>query len=73
MPRRLPTPASTLLACLLAPGIAAAADRPYAGLTGAVLLDNDRVHVERFVLPPGQATGRHVAAARAARSGAVPP
>src|SRR6516225_12363089 len=38
-----------------------AADRPrrYAALQGEVLLDNPRVLVERFELPPGQATGRH--------------
>jgi quercetin dioxygenase-like cupin family protein len=40
---------------------AAAADRPpnYAGLQGELLLDNPRVKVEKFVLPPGQSTGRH--------------
>ena len=39
----------------------APADRPpiYAGLQGELLLDNPRVIVEKFVLPPGQSTGRH--------------
>jgi quercetin dioxygenase-like cupin family protein len=38
-----------------------AAQRPpmYARLHGAVLLENSRVLVEKFVLAPGQATGRH--------------
>jgi predicted metal-dependent enzyme (double-stranded beta helix superfamily) len=35
----------------------------YAGLQGAVLLENSRVLVERFVLQPGQSTGRHTHAA----------
>jgi quercetin dioxygenase-like cupin family protein len=32
----------------------------YAALRSQVLLENERVLVEKFVLPPGQATGRHV-------------
>ena len=38
-----------------------AADRPpiYAALHGELLLDNSHVRVERFVLQPGQSTGRH--------------
>jgi predicted metal-dependent enzyme (double-stranded beta helix superfamily) len=41
--------------------LADAADRLpiYAALHGELLLDNSRVLVERFVLPPGQSTGRH--------------
>lgn len=31
----------------------------YAGLHGEVVLDNPRILVERFVLSPGQSTGRH--------------
>lgn len=39
----------------------AAADRTpiYAGLHGELLLENPRVIVEKFVLAPGQSTGRH--------------
>lgn len=39
----------------------AAADRPplYAGLQAELLLENSRVIVEKFVLAPGQSTGRH--------------
>jgi len=40
--------------------LAAAQPAPiYAALRGEVLLDNSRVLVERFVLEPGQTTGRH--------------
>jgi quercetin dioxygenase-like cupin family protein len=43
---------------------AAAADTPtYADVSGEVVLDNPRVHVERFVVAPGQPTGRHSHAA----------
>jgi quercetin dioxygenase-like cupin family protein len=35
-------------------------DSTYAGLRGDVLLDNQRVCVQKFVVQPGQATGRHV-------------
>lgn len=33
------------------------AEAIYSGLTGKVLLDNPRVRVEKFVLPPGASTG----------------
>lgn len=33
--------------------------QPYANLAGEVLLDNERVVVQKFILPPGQSTGRH--------------
>ncbi len=35
-------------------------DPTYAGLQGEVLLDNDRVLVQKFIVQPGQATGRHM-------------
>ena len=35
-------------------------DPSYAGLTGVVLLDNARVLVQKFIVPPGQSTGRHM-------------
>jgi quercetin dioxygenase-like cupin family protein len=35
-------------------------DASYAGLKGEVLLDNARVLVQKFVIPPGQATGRRM-------------
>jgi quercetin dioxygenase-like cupin family protein len=39
---------------------AAAADVPtFADLRGEVVLDKSRVHVEKFVLQPGESTGRH--------------
>ena len=42
------------------PAVAAAErDAVYADLRSELLLENDRVLVERFVLAPGQATGRH--------------
>jgi predicted metal-dependent enzyme (double-stranded beta helix superfamily) len=34
-------------------------DPTYAGLQGEVLLDNTRVLVQRFIVQPGRATGRH--------------
>jgi len=49
--------------------LAAASGRPvdaaegsaiYAGLQGELLLENSRVLVEKFVLRPGQSTGRHM-------------
>ncbi len=52
--------AATCVACAAAPARAnppPAPDRLYAGLAGTVLLDNPWVHVERFVLAPGQSTG----------------
>jgi hypothetical protein len=39
--------------------IAAAAAPTYANLQGTIVLDNERVRVERFVIAPGQWTGRH--------------
>jgi quercetin dioxygenase-like cupin family protein len=52
---------STLWALLLAlfAGAAGAADDIYAGLAGELMLENPRVRVVRFVLPPGSSTGRH--------------
>jgi beta-alanine degradation protein BauB len=38
---------------------AALGDPTYAGLHGEVLLDNPRVLVEKFIVQPGQSTGRH--------------
>ncbi|MGA2398076.1 MAG: hypothetical protein ABSG30_08455 [Steroidobacteraceae bacterium] len=35
-------------------------DPSYAGLHGEVLLDNARVFVQKFIIPPGQSTGRHM-------------
>jgi hypothetical protein len=32
----------------------------YANLTGTMVLENDRVLVERFIIEPGRATGNHV-------------
>jgi quercetin dioxygenase-like cupin family protein len=51
-----------LLALLLVCVTTAAAPPPapvFAGLHSAVLLENERVRVERFELAPGQSTGRH--------------
>jgi len=50
---------------LLVPGaampaaLAASADGTYANLSGTIVLDNERVRVERFVIAPGEWTGRH--------------
>lgn len=52
--------AAALAAATTAP-LPAVAERTYAGLEGAVLLDNEHVHVERFVLAPHAASGAHVA------------
>jgi predicted metal-dependent enzyme (double-stranded beta helix superfamily) len=35
-------------------------DPSYAGLRGEVLLDNARVFVQKFIIEPGQSTGRHM-------------
>jgi quercetin dioxygenase-like cupin family protein len=51
-----------------APTAAAASDAPsatthgptFTNLHGEVVLDNARVHVEKFLLPPGQSTGLHL-------------
>jgi len=49
-----------LLFIVSGPLIHAAERSPvYAGLHGEVVLDNPRILVERFVLQPGQSTGRH--------------
>jgi len=34
-------------------------DSVFSNMKGELLLDNDRVHVQRFVVKPGQATGAH--------------
>ncbi|MBS0373831.1 MAG: hypothetical protein JSR73_04590 [Proteobacteria bacterium] len=63
MPRPSVTSTAALAALVaaLASPFAAAAERTYAALEGAVLLDNERVHVERFVLAPHAASGAHLA------------
>lgn len=53
-----------LLAWAVCPVCGIAAESPkndpsFAGLQGEVLLDNGRVLVQKFVIQPGQATGRH--------------
>ena len=40
--------------------IAPAAEPTHANLHGTIVLDNERVSVERFVIAPGQSTGRHI-------------
>lgn len=35
-------------------------DSSFAGLQGEVLLDNARVFVQKFIIQPGQSTGRHM-------------
>src|SRR5580698_7030000 len=35
-------------------------DSSFAGLQGEVLLDNSRVFVQKFIIQPGQSTGRHM-------------
>jgi quercetin dioxygenase-like cupin family protein len=54
-----------LLACAALPVHVNAAestesDPSFAGLQGEVLLDNARVFVQRFIIQPGQSTGRHM-------------
>jgi quercetin dioxygenase-like cupin family protein len=54
--------ALVMLACLAARVIAApeAARAPtFANLQGEVVLENNRVRVEKFILQPGQSTGEH--------------
>jgi len=48
-----------LLPGLTLPLTAAESGETFASLHGEALLDNTRVRVERFVLAPGQSTGRH--------------
>lgn len=53
---------SLLLSGLPISGIAAEPAQhssTYANLSGEVVLDNPRVNVQKFVLPPGQSTGLH--------------
>src|SRR5215469_7498010 len=51
------------LALLLAMNTTRAANEEvpsmYSGLKGEVLLENDKVRVEKYLLAPGQSTGRH--------------
>jgi quercetin dioxygenase-like cupin family protein len=62
------TVACLLAVQLIAPAAIAATDVPtgtaanpsFGGLHGEVELDNARVHVEKFVVAPGQSTGRHL-------------
>jgi quercetin dioxygenase-like cupin family protein len=57
-----------MAAHLTAPPAAAAGDTPsaaipaptFTNLRGEVVLENARVRVEKYVLPPGQSTGRHL-------------
>lgn len=56
--RRLRFALSPLLLALAA-GAAGAGEDIYAGLAGELVLENPRVRVVRFVLPPGSSTGRH--------------
>jgi len=55
--------AISALALLLVMNTASAANEEvpsvYAGLQGQVLLENDKVRVEKYELAPGQSTGRH--------------
>lgn len=67
---RSPSVVTELLSLLLLgwaalPGCCIAAafpksDPSYAGLQGEVLLDNNRVLVQKFIVQPGQSTGRHM-------------
>ena len=47
------------LGAALPVSVCAAAERTYANLAGTVVLDNARVTVEKFVIAPGQWSGRH--------------
>jgi quercetin dioxygenase-like cupin family protein len=54
-----------LLVCAALPVCGVAAESPksdpsFAGLQGEPLLDNARVFVQRFIVQPGQSTGRHL-------------
>lgn len=51
--------AAMALAAAALCAIAAATEATYADLPGTSVLDNERVSVERFVIAPGQWTGRH--------------
>ena len=52
--------ALVLLTVSMVPADAAQRSPNYAELQGLVVLDNPHVLVERFVLQPGQSTGRHI-------------
>jgi len=56
---RTRTLALLLLIMIGPPALAGERSPIYAGLHGEVLLKNSRVLVERFVLQPGESTGRH--------------
>src|SRR5580704_7096037 len=53
----LSVPAAVLMLCMSA-GAAASYGPQYANLQGEVLLDNPRVFVQKFIVQPGQSTGR---------------
>ena len=56
--------ASSLNAQALAPGRPQSSpEQIYSLVPGTIALDNDRVLVRRFVIPPGQSTGHHIHAA----------
>ena len=55
--RGLSVSAAALMLCMSA-GAAASYGPHYANLQGEVLLDNPRVFVQKFVVKPGQSTGR---------------
>jgi membrane fusion protein (multidrug efflux system) len=57
---QLRLPALVLLSVSMVPAAAAQRSPNYAELQGLVVLDNPHVLVERFVLQPGQSTGRHI-------------
>ena len=48
-----------LLAMKAIPAANEEAPSVYSGLQGQVLLENDKVRVEKYLLAPGQSTGRH--------------
>ena len=50
---------ASVIGVALPAAFAADAEGTYARLSGTVLLDNERVSVERFVIAPGEWTGRH--------------
>jgi quercetin dioxygenase-like cupin family protein len=51
--------ASALVPMCSSAAEAARSDASYADLKGETLLDNERVFVQKFVIPPGTSTGRH--------------
>jgi mannose-6-phosphate isomerase-like protein (cupin superfamily) len=65
MPMPVSLYALLMLGWAALPFCATAAESPkgdpsYAGLRGEVLLDNERVFVQKFIVQPGQSTGRHM-------------